>query len=100
MRLYTQSAASFFGAQFSAEQPHMSSDYRLSSLWNVLGGLSVGRKLDEQMSVRLGATYQKQESRDRITLSGTGSAGEHGSTAVSAADMTVLTVTVGFTYAY
>lgn len=100
VRLYTQSAASFYGARFPVAQPYMSSDYRLSSLWNALGGLTIGRQLSEKTGIRLGATYQYQKGRDRITLSGTGEAGEQGSAAVSAADMKVLTVTLGFTFGY
>ncbi|KAA0251856.1 MAG: DUF3570 domain-containing protein [Acidobacteria bacterium] len=100
VRLYTQSAASFYGARFPVEQPYMSSDYRLSSLWNALGGLTVGREIDDRFGIRLGGTYQYQKGRDRITLSGTGEAGEEGTAAVSAADMKVFTVTLGFTFKY
>ncbi len=100
VRLYTQSAASFYTSRLAAPQPYMSADYRLSPFWNVLGGLTLGRKLSPDVTAFIGASVQTQQGRDRVTLAGTTNSGAPGSTTVSAADMTVVMVTVGFTYGY
>jgi Protein of unknown function (DUF3570) len=101
IRLYTQTGASFYGSRFSSPQTFLSSDYRLSPLDSALGGLTVTRKLTDSLSVNLGGTYQYQRGRDRvIPIPGSrGGDGEEGPTAssASAADMTVFTVTAGFT---
>ncbi len=96
VRLYTQSAASFYGSLFTTPQPYMSADYRLSPFWSALGGLGISKKIDERMGVSLAATFQSQTGRDRITL--VSANGERAD--VSAADLIVATVTFGFTYTY
>lgn len=98
VRLYTQSAASFYGQIFPAPQTYLSADYRLSSMYSILGGLAVSKKLDERMSASLAATVQSQMGRDRVTP--TSSTGKAAGSPVSAADMTVFTLTAGFTFGY
>ncbi len=98
VRLYTQSAASFYASLFAAPQPTMSADYRLSSFWSVLGGLSASHRLDERSTIRLGATIQQQTGRDRVVPFG--SSGGRGASDVSSADLTIFTLTAGFTFGY
>jgi Protein of unknown function (DUF3570) len=99
VRLYTQTAASFYGSRFATPKTFLSSDYRLSPLDNVLGGLTITRKIDASLSANIGATLQSQRGRDRVTptpplhpIAGAPVAGP-----TSAADMTVLTFTFGLT---
>jgi hypothetical protein len=99
VRLYTQTAASFYGSRFATPKTFMSADYRLSPLESVLGGLTITRKMDASLNVNVGAAYQYQWGRDRVTpnpasrpIPGAPVAGP-----TSAADMTVLTFTVGLT---
>jgi hypothetical protein len=99
VRLYTQSAASFYGQLFSAPQEFMSADYRLSALSSILGGLAFTKKIDEQLSVSLGGTYQSQTGRDRVVPVASTPAARNAGT-VSAADLTTYTVTAGFTWKY
>jgi Protein of unknown function (DUF3570) len=99
VRLYTQTAASFYGQLFSSPETYMSADYRLSALSSILGGLGFTKKIDEQLAVNFAATYQSQTGRDRVTpIASTPAA--RGAGTVSAADMTIYTVTVGFTWKY
>jgi hypothetical protein len=99
IRLYTQTAASFYGQLFATPETYMSADYRLSSLYSILGGLAFTKKIDERLSLSLGATYQSQTGRDRVTpIASTPAARNAGS--VSAADLTIYTVTAGFTWKY
>ncbi len=98
IRLYTQTAAYFYGNRFLVVQPYMSSDYRLSPFGSFLGGLTVTRRLYDSISANLGATFLSQHGRDPITLvSATPGAR---TTNVSAADMTVTTVTFGLVWVY
>lgn len=97
VRLYTQGAASFYSSLLAGPTTFASADYRLSSFWSALGGLAVSRKLDDRTAMSLGATVQQQVGRDQLVPFGSG--GERGPT-VSAADMTVFTVTAGFTFGY
>jgi hypothetical protein len=100
IRLYTQTGASFYGSRFSSPQTFLSSDYRLSPLDSALGGLTVTRTLTDSLSVNLGGTYQYQRGRDRVLpiphSTGGNDEGPQASSA-SAADMTVFTITAGFT---
>ena len=100
VRFYTQTGASFYGSRFSSPQTFLSSDYRLSPLDSALGGLTVTRKLTDSLSVDLGGTYQYQRGRDRV-IAIPRSTGEDGegprASSASAADMTVFTITAGFT---
>lgn len=113
LRLYTQSHASFFSYQFTAPQPFMSSDYRLSAFTSVLGGLTVSCSIRRDLVLSLGATYQLQQGRDRIMPAAPvvppallspledGDEGEDGGpTTVSAADVTVITATAGLSWRY
>jgi hypothetical protein len=99
IRLYTQSGASFYGSRFASAQKYMSADYRLSPFENALGGLTVTRKIDQALSVNVGATYQYQWGRDRVTptLASRPIEGAPRVQPASAADMTVLGITVGLT---
>jgi Protein of unknown function (DUF3570) len=99
IRIYTQSGASFYGSRFPTAQQYMSADYRLSPLENVLGGLTITRKIDQALSVNVGATYQFQWGRDRISpiLTSPRVPGAPIAQPTSAADMTVLGITVGLT---
>ncbi len=96
-RFYTQTGASFYASRLDASRTFLSADYRLSPLSNVLGGLIVTRKINDAISANVGATIQSQTGRDRVTpvLTTPIGAGRIGS--VSAADMNVVTFSVGFT---
>jgi hypothetical protein len=98
IRLYTQTGASFYGSLFRAPAKYMSADYRLSPLDSILGGLTLTRRISDTMSANLGATIQSQRGRDRVALASTTSG--VGSASLSAADLTVPTVTAGFTWRY
>ena len=108
LRLYSQGAASFFAYEFPAPQTYMSSDYRLSSFYNVLGGLSVAYRLPHDLTVTLGATYQSQIGRDRVVPRSAapapqrddGETGGSSSGLVSSADLTTTTWTVGLSWRY
>jgi hypothetical protein len=101
VRLYTQTAASFWGNSFATKQEFMSADYRLAALSSILGGLGATYRVSPSLDVNFGFTYQSQSGRDGITLTqaATGRT-PGGSTTVSAADLTVLTITAGLTWRY
>ncbi len=99
IRLYTQTGAYFYGNRFLVPQPYMSADYRLSPFGSFLGGLTVTRRLYDSISANLGATFLSQHSRDPIRLVTT-TPGERGVASISAADMTVTTVTFGLVWTY
>jgi hypothetical protein len=99
IRLYTQGAASFYGSRFVTPQPYMSADYRLSPMDSILGGLGASRKLDDRTSVNAGVTFQSQTGRDRLTPLATSPTATR-VTSTSPADLTVVTVTLGFTFSY
>lgn len=105
LRLYTQTAASFYGSSFAAPQPFMSADYRLSPFDSVLGGLTVAYEIRPGMTVSIGTTSQSQRGRDRVTPISTTPPGEFpaedgGVGTVSAADVTTTTWTVGLSWRY
>jgi hypothetical protein len=101
VRLYTQSAASFWGNTFAAKQEFMSSDYRLAALSSILGGLAVKHKMSESVDVNLGFTVQSQVGKDSITVSKAATrTTPAGSATISAADLNVTTITAGFTWRY
>jgi hypothetical protein len=101
VRLYTQTAASFWGNTFPAAQQYMSSDYRLAALSSILGGLSVSHKMNEAVDVNLGFTVQSQTGKDPITVTKAATPGSPaGSASISGADLTVVTITAGFTWRY
>jgi len=97
VRLYTQTAASFYANSFPAPQKYMSSDYRLSPMSSILGGLAVSRVLDRNLTISLGVTLQEQWGRDRLVPISASPGAVSGPT-VSAADLTVLTITGGVTW--
>jgi hypothetical protein len=100
VRLYVQSAASFYGSLFVQPEQYMSADYRLSSFWSALAGLKVACEVTPSLRVYGSVTYQSQRGSDRIELSSAASRRDDGegsgSTSVSAADLRVMTVTIGF----
>lgn len=109
VRLYTQSHASFFGYQFAAPETYMSADYRLSAFDSVLGGLTIAYAIRPDLVLSVGATYQDQRGRDRVVPLSTvpppaafddGEGEDGGTGTASAADLTVLTGTLGLTWRY
>jgi hypothetical protein len=111
VRLYTQSAASFWANTLAAKQEFMSSDYRLAAFSSILGGLSVTHRVNAALDLNLGFTLQSQTGKDSITVSSPGTPrrddGRVGprplaatSASVSAADLSVTTITAGFTWRY
>lgn len=118
LRLYRQGAASFFAFEFAAPQPAMSADYRLSSFWSWKAGLGVTVAMNDRVSFNMAAAYQDQTGLDRYTppppvvvpLQGGPWAvtleeeeegeDDEGPSSLSAADMTVLTATFGFTFSF
>ncbi len=98
VRFYVQSGASFYGSLFVQPETFMSSDYRLSPFWSILGGLKVTRELFPGFSVYGGVTLQSQTGTERITVGPASRREEEGGSAsTSAADLKVTTVTFGFT---
>jgi hypothetical protein len=101
VRLYTQTAASFWGNTVAAKQEFMSSDYRLAAFSSILGGLTVTHKMSESVDVNLGFTLQSQTGKDALTVSKAATrTSPAGSATVSAADLSVTTITAGFTWRY
>jgi hypothetical protein len=101
VRLYTQTAASFWGNTFAVKQEFMSADYRLAAFSSILGGLAVTHKLSPAVDVNLGFTVQSQSGKDSITVSKVATkTSPAGSATVSAADLDVTTITAGFTWRY
>jgi len=98
VRLYTQTGASFYASSLPAPRTYMSADYRLSPLSSILGGLTITRVLDQKLAISLGASIQTQSGRDRVVPISTSPGNEGGIPTVSAADMTVLTITGGLTW--
>ncbi len=104
VRFYTQNAASFYGAQFATPQPYMSADYRLSAMSSILLGCSASVNLSEDLTLRIGGTYQIQQGRDRLTplqmaATATSPATYSGPT-TSAADVNTTTFTLGLKWRY
>ncbi len=99
IRFYTQTGAYFFANRFAAPQTYMSADYRLSAFSSFMGGLTLSRRLYDSITANLGATLLSQHSNDPIPLVVT-TPGARGATTVSAADLTVTTVTFGMTWVY
>jgi hypothetical protein len=101
VRLYTQTAASFWANTLATKQEFMSADYRLAAFSSILGGLTVTHKMTESVDVNLGFTLQSQTGRDSITVSKPATPGSPaGSASISAADLNVTTITAGFTWRY
>jgi len=114
LRLYTQGSASFFAYEFAAPQTYMSSDYRLSALDSWLVGLTLSYQISRGLVLTVGATYQDQQGRDRVAPLVTPPAaalssalfedddgGEGGGPGlVSAADLTIVTGTLGLSWRY
>jgi hypothetical protein len=104
LRFYTQSAASFYGAQFAAPQTYMSADYRLSAMDSVQLGCSMSVDLMENLTLNFGGTYQLQHGRDRLTPLQTAatlsSPAVYSGPATSAADLNTTTFTLGLKWRY
>ena len=99
VRLYTQTAASFFTDKLSAPRTYMSADYRLSPFDNVLGGLTLSYQVRPGLWASVGGTTQSQRGRDRVVP--TGSSGELGDAgSVSSADLATTTITIGLSWRY
>ncbi len=96
-RFYTQNGASFYASRLDTPRTYLSADYRLSPMSSVLGGLTISRRINDAISVNLGATVQSQIGRDRVTPVLTSPIGVGQIGTVSAADMNVTTFTLGFT---
>jgi len=112
-RVYTQSHASFFGYSFATPQTYMSADYRLSALHSAQGGLTIAYAIRPDLVISLGATYQYQRGIDRVlpiaavpplpaSALEDGDDGDGTGTieTVSAADLSILTGTIGLTWRY
>jgi hypothetical protein len=89
----------------------MSADYRLSAFDSVLGGLTLAYAIKPNLVISVGATYQDQQGIDRVVptpaplppafaILEDGEGGSGGPATASAADMTVLTGTIGITWKY
>ena len=115
LRLYTQTAASFYAIRLDAPRTFLSSDYRLSPFQSVVGGITVGYEIRDGLRATLGATYQLQRGRDRVTpvVAGAGGGGGDGEgrddgapepvttgSSIAAADLTVLTCSVGLSWRF
>jgi len=102
LRLYTQTAASFYASSLPSPETYMSADYRLSSFNSVLGGLTLSYELSHGLTISGGATAQAQSGRDRVVPLGAGGGGEEDSGAgtVSAADLTTATFTIGLSWRF
>lgn len=100
VRIYTQTGARFYGSLFSRSETYRSADYRLSPFDSVLGGLTLTDQVNAALSIKLGATIQSQQGRNRLSPLVASSAGPLRSSSISAADLTVVTVTAGFTWRY
>jgi hypothetical protein len=105
VRLYSQSHASFFTNALAAPQTYMSADYRLSAFDSVLGGLAVSYAIRPNLILSVTGTYQDQTGRDRVTLAPSPPEPEDdeetgGAVSVSAADLRILTATVGLLWRY
>ena len=101
VRLYTQTAASFWSNTLAARQEFMSADYRLAAFSSILGGLTVTHKVSASVDVNLGFTVQSQTGKDAVQVSKPATPrSPAGSAKISAADLDVTTVTAGFTWRY
>ncbi len=104
LRFYSQSAASFYGAQFAAPQPYLSADYRLSAMASVLVGCSVAVDLADNLTLSFGGTYQIQQGRDRLTplqaAATLSSPASYAGPSTSAADVNTTTFTLGLKWRY
>lgn len=117
VRYYRQSHASFFAYEFDTPQEFISSDYRLSSFWSWLAGVGFQLKLTDNLSFNMDAGYQKQTGLDRakavtaltpvvapaggrVTFAEEGEEGGGSPGSLSAADLTTVTATIGFSFRF
>jgi len=100
LRWYSQNGASFYGASFTKAQPYASADYRLSPMSNWLVGLLVSNEIVDGLTLSLGATFQQQTGKDRLTpLATSTSQGVIGSD-TSPADFNTNTIMVGLKWRF
>ena len=104
LRFYTQNAASFYGAYFSAPQPFLSADYRLSAFHSIQVGCALSTELMEGLTLRVGGTYQIQQGSHPLTpmaLAPTGGTPPvFSGPATSPADVNATTFSVGLKWQY
>lgn len=104
VRFYSQSAASFYGAQFASSQPFMSADYRLSAFSSIQLGCSVSVDLADGLRLSLGGSYQFQQGRDKLTpLQSAATASSpaiYSGPTTSAADVNTMAFTLGLKWQY
>ncbi len=104
VRFYTQSAASFYGAQFATPQTYMSADYRLSAMDSIQFGCSMSVDLREDLSLNFGGTYQIQRGRNQLTPLQTAAtayaAAMYSGPTTSAADVNTTTVALGLKWRF
>ena len=104
LRFYSQSAASFYGAQFAAPQAYMSADYRLSAMDSILLGCSVSVDLTNDLTLSFGGSYQFQQGRNQLTPLQTAatlsSPAVYAGPTTSAADVNTTTLTLGLKWRY
>jgi len=104
LRLYTQTAASFYADVLAAPRPYLSSDYRLSSFSSVMLGLSSTWELADGLVLKAGAAREMARGRDRITPLSSGTVGTasavYSGPSSSSADLTKTTLTLGLSWRY
>jgi hypothetical protein len=104
LRLYTQSAASFYDSKFATPQTYMSADYRLSAFSSVLLGCAVSTEILQGLTLSLGGTYQIQQGKNQLTplksAATASSPAVYAGPSVSAADVNTATVTLGLKWQY
>jgi hypothetical protein len=104
LRFYTQNEASFYGATFTAPQPAMSADYRLSAFHSALVGCTVATDIADGLTLSLGASYQFQRGKNPLiplaTAATSTSPAVYSGPATSPADVNATTFTVGLKWQF
>lgn len=103
MEAQSSSAANFYGTSFATPQPYLTADYRLSDMGSSQAGFALTCETGKSFSVRLVATFQWQQGRDRVQTLIPDPEGESPPTlgpSVSASDLTTRTVTLGLKWRY
>ena len=103
-RLYTQTAASFYGDQFQTAQAYMSSDYRLSAFTGLLGGLGLSWEVQDGLVLKLGASVEQDRGRNRVIPLAQGSSpgpgARYSGPSSSSADLVKTAITVGLSWRF